>query len=114
MGNKKYKIRILSGLALIMFVFPASLRGDLKIERGDLLDGSFVARLFEQHEPGIVFHLAAQSMPLSSWREPAQTFRVNLISSLKLFEAARRQRSAPLIIAASSSSVYASGRGKSL
>ena len=94
--------------------FLESLKGDIKIAYGDLLDGAFIKSLFEQHEPDIVFHLAAQSLPLSSWREPAQTFRVNLISSLKLFEAARRQRSAPLIIAASSSSVYAPGREESL
>ena len=94
--------------------FLSSLRGNLEIECGDLLDSAFINRLFESYAPDIIFHLAAQSLPLSSWREPAQTFRTNLISSLKLFEAARRQRAAPLIIAASSSSVYASGQTGSL
>lgn len=94
--------------------FLSSLRGDSEIACGDLLDSAFINHLHERHEPDIIFHLAAQSLPLSSWQEPAQTFRINLIGSLKLFEAARRQHSAPLIIAASSSSVYASGREESL
>lgn len=90
--------------------FLSSLRGDSEIVYGDLLDSVFISRLLERYEPDIIFHLAAQSLPQVAWQNPALTFRVNLIGSLKLFDAALRQTRAPLIIAASSSSVYAPGR----
>lgn len=91
--------------------FLSSLPGNPEIVCGDLLEDSFISRLLERHEPDIIFHLAAQSLPQIAWKEPALTFRVNLIGSLKLFSAALRQTRPPLIVAASSSSVYAPGRG---
>lgn len=87
--------------------FLAALRGDLEIIQGDLLDNSFLNSLLERYEPEVIFHLAAQSLPQVAWQEPARTFQVNLTGSLKLFEAVRRLRALPLIVAVSSSSVYA-------
>lgn len=94
--------------------FLSSLRGDIEIACGELLDNSFIGRLVEHHEPDIIFHLAAQSLPQIAWKDPALTFRVNVLGSLKLFEAARCQNRMPLIIVASSSSIYAPNRGQCL
>ncbi|MDD5482524.1 MAG: GDP-mannose 4,6-dehydratase [Kiritimatiellae bacterium] len=90
--------------------FLKHLNGRLAAACGDLTDAVFIDRLLERHEPDIIFHLAAQSLPLVSWTDPALTFRANLTGSLKLFEGAERQSRPPLIIAVSSSSVYAPGR----
>lgn len=91
--------------------FLSSLQGDFKIVCGDLLEDAFINRLLKEHKPDVIFHLAAQSLPQTSWKEPALTFRVNLIGSLRLFDAVLRQTRPPLVIAASSSSVYAPCRG---
>jgi len=90
--------------------FISSLKGDINIACGDLLDNSFINSQVKEHQPDIIYHLAAKSLPQVAWNEPALTFRTNFISSLKLFESAKRQSTPPLIITLSSSSVYASGK----
>jgi len=87
--------------------FLSGLKAGIEIVRGDLLDNSLIAGILERHKPEIIFHLAAQSLPQTAWQEPGETFRANLIGSMKLFEAAAQRSEKPLVIAASSSSVYA-------
>jgi len=95
-------------------IFLSALESQIEIEYGDLLDEKFIADTLARHNPDIVFHLAAQSLPQTAWQEPALTFRVNLIGSLKLFDIALRQTRPPLIIVASSSSIYVPSRKSSL
>jgi len=87
--------------------FLSGLKDRLEIVCGDLLDNSFIADALGRYNPDVIFHLAAQSLPQLAWEEPELTFRINLNGSLKLFEAAGQKTKKPLIIAASSSSVYA-------
>jgi nucleoside-diphosphate-sugar epimerase len=89
--------------------FISSLKGDVKIVCGDLLDSAFVNMQAVKSDPDIIYHLAAQSLPQVAWQDPAHTFKTNLFSSLILFEAARQQGARPLIVTVSSSSVYAPG-----
>jgi len=81
--------------------------GNLKTACGDLLDDSFCNKLLEEHTPDIVFHLAAQSLPQAAWQDPAHNFQNNTMAALKLFDAATRRERKPLVVFASSSSVYA-------
>lgn len=92
--------------------FLSALKDQIEIACGDLLDDEFIANTLARHNPDIVFHLAAQSLPQTAWKEPASTLRINLIGSLKLFDAALRLPAKPIIVAASSSSVYAACKGK--
>ncbi len=94
--------------------FSGPAQGKVETVHGDLLDDAFIEGALRKHEPEIIFHLAAQTLPQVAWREPALTYRSNVIGSLKLFQAALQLRTPPLIIAASSSSIYAPEEGAKL
>lgn len=53
----------------------------------DLLDADRVGEVMRELRPERVFHLAAQSLPSTSFANPAQTLKVNIFASLNLFEA---------------------------
>lgn len=62
--------------------------GGLKLVRCDLLDPAMTGAAVEQARPDVIFHLAGQSVPSLSMRAPADTLRINIFSTLNLFEAA--------------------------
>ncbi len=61
---------------------PLAAREDLDIRDPDAL-ASDLAR----HEPDAVVHLAAQSSVATSWRDPADSFRVNFLGTRNLLHA---------------------------
>ena len=79
------------------------------LEHVDVRNLQSVARAFSAADPDIVFHLAARSLPMGSWAEPAETFRVNVEGTLNLLETVRKQSNKPRrVLVASSSGIYAS------
>ena len=56
--------------------------------------------------PDRIFHLAAQSYVPASWQCPAETFAINAIGEVNLFEALRRLGISPRIQVAGSSEEY--------
>jgi len=72
---------------------------------GDIRDEALVARLFAEHRPEIVVHLAARAGVRGSLKEPALYVDVNERGTAVLLEAAR-QHKANQFIFGSSSSVY--------
>jgi CDP-glucose 4,6-dehydratase len=56
---------------------------------GDLRDGERLAAAFAAHRPEVVFHLAAQSLVRRGYREPVETFDVNVLGTARLLEAVR-------------------------
>jgi len=77
---------------------------------GNILESKDIGRLFEAIQPEIVFHLAAQSYPNVSWEEPANTFKVNVLGTIFLFEEIRARKLDPVIIVPCSSSEYGPSR----
>jgi GDP-4-dehydro-6-deoxy-D-mannose reductase len=57
--------------------------------------------------PNQIYHLASISSVPESWRDPRNTFEVNVIGSYNLFQAAMRLDSPPRILNVSTSQVYA-------
>jgi GDP-4-dehydro-6-deoxy-D-mannose reductase len=76
----------------------------------DLLDREALGSLLDATRPEVVFHLAAQSYPGVSWKQPARTFEVNVGGTISLFDAILERKLATTIVAAGSSSEYAPGR----
>jgi GDP-4-dehydro-6-deoxy-D-mannose reductase len=76
----------------------------------DLLDRGAVGDLLDATRPEVVFHLAAQSYPGVSWKEPGRTFEVNVLGTIGLFDAILERKLSPAIVVAGSSSEYAPGR----
>lgn len=80
--------------------------GALK-RRLDVLDAAAVRALLGEFQPDEVYHLAAQSLPKTSWDDPQATFRVNVDGTLNVLDAVREAQKPVRIVFASSSSIYA-------
>jgi UDP-glucose 4-epimerase len=77
---------------------------DIAFRRGSILDEGLVGRLVP-HTDAVV-HLAARPSVARSVDDPMASHRVNVDGTLCLLEAARRAATLPLVVFASSSSVY--------
>jgi len=56
---------------------------------GDIRDNESVKKLFTEHKPEIVFHLAAQSLVRHSYDAPVETYETNVMGTLSVLEAIR-------------------------
>lgn len=61
--------------------------------RGDIRDGELMKRIFAEHRPEIVFHLAAQPLVRLSYRQPAETYQTNVMGTVNIMEAMRATNS---------------------
>ena len=59
----------------------------LVLHDGDMTDFSSLIKILKQVKPDYIFHLAAQSFVLSSWKSPSQTLHTNVIGASNLLEA---------------------------
>jgi CDP-glucose 4,6-dehydratase len=57
--------------------------------RGDIRDLANLTQIFEKENPEIVFHLAAQPLVLDSYKNPAETFNINVQGTVNVLEAIR-------------------------
>ncbi|MCX6704258.1 MAG: GDP-mannose 4,6-dehydratase [Candidatus Woesebacteria bacterium] len=78
----------------------------LKIINGEITDTTSVEKAIAISKPDIIFHLAGQSYPSESWDSPEYTINVNLIGTLRILEAARKQKKSPKVFIACSSAEY--------
>lgn len=83
-----------------------SIKSHAKLYQMDLSDPQSVNTLIAQTQPDYIFHLAAQSNVALSWKEPAQTFDVNVLGTIHLLEAIRNASLDPVIQIACSSEQY--------
>jgi CDP-glucose 4,6-dehydratase len=58
--------------------------------RVDVRDADGVARVVAQARPEVLLHLAAQPLVRRSFREPVETYAVNVMGTIHVLEAARR------------------------
>jgi GDP-4-dehydro-6-deoxy-D-mannose reductase len=72
----------------------------------DLRDASSIESLVADIKPDWIFHLAAQSYVVSSWKLPTETISTNIIGTVNIFEAVRRAKYSPRILVACSSEEY--------
>jgi CDP-glucose 4,6-dehydratase len=57
---------------------------------GDIRDIEKLNKTFETYKPEIVFHLAAQSLVRLSYANPIETYEVNVMGTLQVFEVCRK------------------------
>lgn len=57
--------------------------------RADIRDLDRMKAIFQEEQPEIVFHLAAQPLVLESYRDPAATFAINTQGTVNILEAIR-------------------------
>ncbi|MBI4437469.1 GDP-mannose 4,6-dehydratase [Candidatus Uhrbacteria bacterium] len=82
------------------------LRDRIELYPMDLTDQATVQETLTQARPDYLFHLAAQSNVAQSWKKSAQTFDVNVLGTIHLFEAIRTLALDPVIQIACSSEQY--------
>ena len=56
---------------------------------GDIRDPAAVRRVFDEADPEIVLHLAAQALVRSSYADPVETYASNVMGTVNVLEAAR-------------------------
>lgn len=82
------------------------LQGMIEHRIGDIRDAGAVARCFEEFQPEIVFHLAAQPLVRYSYAEPKETFDTNVLGSVNVLEACRISGSVRALIYVTSDKCY--------
>ena len=74
---------------------------------GDLSDYLSLQNVLAESRPDYIFHLAAQSYPLTSFSSPFMTYDTNIVGTSRLLEAAHRNDDIdPVIHVCSSSEVF--------
>lgn len=72
---------------------------DMDDRRGDICDPSAVDRVLAETRPDIIFHFAAQSIVRTAYSDPLGTYRTNLLGTLVMLEAARKNDVGRILIA---------------
>jgi CDP-glucose 4,6-dehydratase len=88
----------------------SSLFGIDKSERsfiGDICDYVALENVILEIKPEIIFHLAAQSLVLTSYAQPAETFKTNVIGTLNLLEILRKNNLHPVVVNVTTDKCYA-------
>lgn len=79
---------------------------DLKVFIGDLRDEHLLTKAIKQFKPDTIFHLAAQSSVRFSFENPLETFSVNIIGTLVLFETISKMEFPIKTLVITSSEIY--------
>ena len=78
----------------------------IELHEADLKDIVSLRKCLAEIKPDRIFHLAAQSFVPTSWKMPAETFAINAVGQINLFEALLGLKMNPRIQVAGSSEEY--------
>ena len=85
----------------------AGLRDDICLVTGDIRDYSSLKAAFEETQPEIVFHLAAQPIVRKSYQSPVYTYETNVMGTVNLLECVRTaQASVRSVVIITTDKVY--------
>jgi GDP-4-dehydro-6-deoxy-D-mannose reductase len=84
----------------------AHIKGELNIIRCDVRDKVKVEQIIHELQPREIYHLAAQSYPTISWKDPLYTLETNVIGTANIFEAVKKYELDTKIFVACSSAEY--------
>lgn len=73
---------------------------------GDIRDQAQLQEVFNNTQPEIVFHLAAQALVRESYSDPVATYTTNVIGSLNVLEAIRHTPSVRAVVMVSTDKCY--------
>jgi CDP-glucose 4,6-dehydratase len=74
----------------------------------DIRNGSALRQIFEESQPAVVFHLAAQPLVRKSYDDPISTFETNVLGTANLLEACRGSGSVEAVVCVTTDKVYLS------
>jgi len=67
----------------------SGLAGEIASVKADIRNLDRVSAVFREHQPEVVFHLAAQSLVREAYRDPVETFSTNVAGTVNCLEAVR-------------------------
>ena len=76
------------------------------VHYGDLNDQGSLIKVLEEVKPDYIFHLAAQSYPLTSFTAPIDTLNTNILGTARLLESVHLLNLKPIIHVCASSEVF--------
>jgi len=82
------------------------LKNKIKDYREDIRDYKKLYEVFEEEEPEIIFHLAAQPLVLDSYENPLYTIETNTQGTANILEAFRHSNKAKILIIITTDKVY--------
>jgi GDP-4-dehydro-6-deoxy-D-mannose reductase len=78
----------------------------VKYEECDVRDKDRVYSILREFKPDKIFHLAAQSLPTFSWKDPWYTIETNIIGTINIFEGIKELKLDSKVLVACSSAEY--------
>jgi GDPmannose 4,6-dehydratase len=82
------------------------IQGKIKLVSGDLLDQVSLIGILQEHQPGEIYNLAAQSFVPTSWKQPVFTGDVTALGVTRMLEAIRTVDESIRFYQASSSEMF--------
>lgn len=73
---------------------------------GDIRNPDVVARRVKEVQPDVVFHLAAQSLVLESYKTPLETWQTNVMGSIHVMQALRKLTGRCAVVIVATDKVY--------
>lgn len=74
--------------------------------KGDICDREKLENELKNHDPEIVFHLAAQPLVRKSYHHPVLTYETNVMGTVNLFEAVRKCENVKVLVNVTSDKCY--------
>lgn len=115
-GSWLCKILINSGAKVIGYSLKAPTNPNLfelsKVEDdmvsiiGDIRDYEHLKKVFDKYQPELVFHLAAQPIVRSSYKEPKYTYETNVMGTVNILECVRLTSSVKSFLNVTTDKVY--------
>ena len=74
--------------------------------RGDVMDADHLMKVFEEHRPEIVIHMAAQTIVRTGYDDPVGTYGTNVMGTVNVCEAVRKSDSVRSFLNVTTDKVY--------
>ncbi len=84
----------------------ANIEKDVKSHIGDIRDFALLKEKFDEAQPEIVFHLAAQPIVRDSYKDPAYTYETNVLGTVNILECVRLSDSVKSFLNVTTDKVY--------
>lgn len=84
----------------------SDLDGNIHSIIGDVRNLSLLQKTFQQIQPEIVFHLAAQPLVQKSYQNPVETYSTNVLGTVHLLECVRQSNSVHSVVNITTDKVY--------
>ena len=84
----------------------ANIEGDVHSVIGDIRDMAALKKAFDEAQPEIVLHLAAQPIVRDSYKDPAYTYETNVMGTVNILECVRQNNCVKSFLNVTTDKVY--------